>query len=146
MSQNPGWAEPALRPTLAAALLGAMILLVVLGELTETVPRWLPGAAGALALLLLWPRVPGAVRAQAGALAAIGAVAFLIGDPEAAGLSAAALLGYNDALLALLAAVRFLRLLPGNATGTGGAPGGGEPSCAPRSPSTCRARSSTSPG
>ena len=124
MSQNPGWAERALRPTLAAALLGAMVLLVVLGELTETVPRWLAGAAGALALALLWPRVPGAVRVQAGVLAAIGAAAFVIGEPEAAGLSAASLLGYNDALLALLAAVRFLRLLPGNASEAAGPPRG----------------------
>ena len=116
MSQNPESAEPTLRPTLAAVLLGAMLLLVVLGEFTGAVPRWLPGGAGALALALLWPRVPGAVRGQAGALAAIGGLAFILGDPGAAGLSASALLGYNDALLALLVAVRFLRRLPASAT------------------------------
>ena len=100
------------RGGLAAALLAAMLLLVVLGEVLARVPEWLPGGAAALAMALLWPRVPGAVRIQAGALALIGGLAFLAGDAASAGLSAGALLGYNDTLLAMLVAVRFLRLLP----------------------------------
>ena len=123
-SRNPALAEAAFRPTLAAALLGAMLLLVVLGEFAGFVPEWLPGAVAGLAMALLWPRVPGAVRAQAGALAAIGGIAFVVGDPAAADLSASALLGYNDALLAMLVAVRFLRLLPTSTTDAGDPPRG----------------------
>ena len=119
MSQIPGWSEASLRPTLAAVLLGAMLLLVVFGEFASFVPDWLAGATAALALGLLWLRVPVAVRVQAGVLAAIGGCAFAIGDPEAASLSAGALIGYNDALLAMLVAVRFLSLLPASATEIG---------------------------
>ena len=124
MSRNPELAEASHRPTLAAALLGTMLVLVVLGELTGFVPEWLPGAVACSAMVLLWPRVPGAVRGQAGALAAIGGMAFVVGDAGAAGLSAGALLGYNDALLAMLVAVRFLRLLPVSATEAGDPPRG----------------------
>ena len=124
MSQIPGWSETSLRPTLAAALLGVMLVLVVLGEFAGFVPQWLPGGAGLLAMVLLWPRVPVAVRVQAGALAAIGGCAFAIGDPKAAGLSAGALIGYNDTLLAMLVAVRFLRLLPQSTAETGFPPRG----------------------
>lgn len=124
MSQNPGLAEASPRSTIAAALLGAMLCFVVLDQFVEFVPRWLAGGTGFLAMLLLWPGVPNAVRAQAGALAVIGGVAFAVGDPGAAGLSASALLGYNDALLAMLVAVRFLRLIPVSRAGAGTPPRG----------------------
>ena len=124
MSQNPELTEAMARTDLAAALLGAMLVLVVLGQFMEFVPRWLAGGAGFLAMILLWRGVPNAVRVQAGALALIGGIAFAFGEPGAAGLSAADLLGYNDALLAMLVAVRFLRLLPTSATEVGDAPRG----------------------
>lgn len=105
-------ARPSPRTDAAAALLGAMLVLVVLREFASLVPRWLPGAAAWLALPLLWPRISRTLRVQTGALAGIGTLAFLFGDPGAAGLSAGALFGYNDTILAMLAAVSFLRLLP----------------------------------
>ena len=112
MSQNPGQTETTARTDLASLLLAAMLGLVVLGHFAGSWPEWLPGAAAGLAMALLLPRVPGALLGQAGLLAVIGAIAFVAGDPEAAGLSAGDLLGYNDELLAMLVAVRFLRLLP----------------------------------
>lgn len=124
MSLNQGLAEETVRADLAAALLAAMLLLVVLGELTELVPGWAPGAAAGLGLALLWPRIPGTLRAQAGILAGIGGVAFVAGDPGSAGLGAGDLLGYNDALLAMLAAVRFLGLLPLSTAETAAPPRG----------------------
>ena len=101
-----------------------MLVLVVLREFSDLVPRWLPGAAAWLALPLLWPRISGALRRQAGVLAGIGALAFALGDPGTAGLSASALLGYNDAILAMLAAVSFLRLLPALGAGERAPPRG----------------------
>ena len=124
MPQSPGLAESTPRARLAAALLGAMLLLVVLREFAVPVPQWLPGGAGGLAVVLLWPRVSVPLLGQAGALAAIGTLAFLLGDPAAAGVSAGDLLGYNDAILAMLVAVSFLRLLPASATGAGAPPRG----------------------
>ncbi len=117
MPQNPGRAETSLRSTIAAALLGAMLCFVVLDQFAEFVPRALAGGVGLLAMILLWPEVPNAVRIQSGVLAVIGGIAFAVGDPGAAGLSASALLGYNDALLAMLVAVRFLRLIPTSRAG-----------------------------
>ena len=58
-----------------------MLVLVVLREFSDLVPRWLPGAAAWLALPLLWPRISGALRRQAGVLAGIGALAFALGEP-----------------------------------------------------------------
>ena len=124
MSQHPGWADASIRPTLATALIAAMLLLVVLGEFTALVPHWLPGGAGLAAALLLWPQIPVTVRGQSGALAAIGGFAFVAGDPEAADLSAGDLLGSNDAILAMLVAVRFLGLLPGSTEKTASPPRG----------------------
>ena len=124
LSENLDLAETSKRAAIAAVLLGAMLVLVVLGQFMESGPRWLAGGVGLLAMVLLWPRVPTAVRAQAVTLALIGSVAFTIGDPGAAGLSAGELLGYNDALLAMLVAVRFLRLIPSSREGADAPPRG----------------------
>ena len=124
MTQNPGWTEVSKRSASAAVLLGAMLMLVVLDQFTEFVPRWLAGGVGFLAMMLLWPRVPIAVRAQSIVLALIGGIAFAVGDPGAAGLSAGELLGHNDALLAMLVAVRFLRLIPSSKAGADAPPRG----------------------
>ena len=124
MSRNSELAQDTLRSTVAAALLAAMAFFVVLSQFADFVPPWLAGGTGLLAMILLWPGVPNSVRVQAGALAAIGGIAFASGDPAAAGLSASALLGYNDALLAMLVAVRFLRLIPASGTGADTSPRG----------------------
>lgn len=96
---------------IAGWLLFAMLVLSVLRNPGGDLAMWLSGAVAWLAALLLWPRVTTAQRVQMVIIVSVGVVlaswAMLRGTP----ISLQQALGQNQLILAMLAAVSFLKLV-----------------------------------
>ena len=106
------------RSTLAGMLLAAMLVTAVAGELLGAVaPLW-PGVAAWLAGALLWGRVATVLRVQAAALGVLGLLALGWAARRGGVVTAEVVLAANVPILAMLAAVSFLRLV-GTAPGDG---------------------------
>ncbi len=101
---------PAHRNT-AGLLLALMILLAVLHGAWPLFPAWPSGLAAWLAGLFLWSRAPARQRAQVGILAGVGVGGLLWGWGHHESVEVLRLVDQNHALLAMLAAVSFLRLV-----------------------------------
>ncbi len=96
---------------LAGVLLLALIAGVAAHQLLPAVPGWLPGVFAWLAAATLWHGLPGAYRRQAAILLALGTAGLLWGAFRGRPPDIAAILAQNQALVAMLAGVSFLRLL-----------------------------------
>ncbi len=96
---------------IAGWLLLAMLVLAVLRRPAGDVAVWLSGAAAWGAALLLWPRVPHVQRVQVIAILALGTFFGLWGMSRGAVFSLEQALGQNQVILAMLAAVSFLKLV-----------------------------------
>jgi len=99
------------RRTLAAALLFAMTVLAALAGTGHGPPVWTAGIAAWAAGALLWPQLAKAQKRQALLLAGAGLVAFGVALARGIRPDPMGLLTQNTALLGMLAAVSFLRLL-----------------------------------
>lgn len=98
--------------SLAGHLLGLMVVLTVVhGLAPQWLPAWPAGLAAWLAGVVLWPRLSRVDRLQSAVLVALGALGMAVGLRAGAELDWHAVLVRNHALLAMLAAVSFLRLL-----------------------------------
>lgn len=98
-------------PRLAGWLLLSAILLSVVHGIASWVPRWLPGAAFWLAGLLLATRVAGLQRTQTLLMLLVGGAGMAYAARVGAGVQLEKALATNQALLAMLAGVSFLRLI-----------------------------------
>ena len=96
---------------LAGWLVATMLVLTVLAPFWPVLPRWLAGAVGWLAALLLWSETTRGLRWQIAILITIGLAAFVWGSEKGGVVDPLRMLSQNDALLAMLAAVSFLRLV-----------------------------------
>ena len=112
------------RRTLAAVLLFAMTVLAALAGTGHGPPVWIAGLAAWGAAVLLWPQLARAQKRQALLLAGAGAVAFGVALGRGGSPSLLGLLTQNTALLGMLAAVSFLRLLRTPEAGSAGLPKG----------------------
>lgn len=112
------------RRTLAAALLFAMTLLAALAGTGHGPPVWTAGLAAWGAGALLWPQLARPQRRQALLLAGAGLVAFGVALARGGRPNLMGLLTQNTALLGMLAAVSFLRLLRTPEAGSEGLPKG----------------------
>lgn len=96
---------------IAGWLLLAMLVLAVLRGPAGDAAMWLSGATAWCAAMLLWPRVSPAQRLQMLAIIGLGAAFGLWGLLRGAPVSLEQALGQNQAILAMLAAVSFLKLV-----------------------------------
>ena len=112
------------RRTLAAVLLFAMTVLAALAGTGHGPPVWIAGLAAWGAAVLLWPQLARAQKRQALLLAGAGVVAFGVALGRGGSPSLLGLLTQNTALLGMLAAVSFLRLLRTPEAGSAGLPKG----------------------
>jgi len=99
-------AEPA-----AGASLALMGLLALAHGLWPPFPAWPSGLAGWLAAGLLWPRLDTAQRSLALVLAGLGVAGLVWGASRTGGVDWTGALARNHAMLAMIAAVTFLRLV-----------------------------------
>lgn len=112
------------RHTLAAVLLFAMTVLAALAGTGHGPPVWTAGVAAWGAGALLWPQLARPQKRQALLLAGAGLVAFGVALARGGRPSLMGLLTQNTALLGMLAAVSFLRLLRTPEAGSDGLPRG----------------------
>jgi hypothetical protein len=96
---------------LAGPLLALMILFAVIHGIWPVFPAWPSGLSAWLAGALLWTRTPRRQRIQVGILAVLGLMGLVWGWHNGGSVDAAALIDQNHALLSMLAAVSFLRLV-----------------------------------
>ncbi|GJL81262.1 MAG: hypothetical protein DHS20C01_08960 [marine bacterium B5-7] len=87
-----------------------MLILAVLRPLGYGMTVWLSAAAGWGAAVLLWPKITGKQRIQALAILAVGILFALAGFTRGAPVSLQQAFGQNQMILAMLAAVSFLKL------------------------------------
>lgn len=116
-----GWRE-----TLPGVLLALMIVLAAGRGLWAGLPAWPAGLAGWGAALCLWPRLRAGQRLQAAGLLGLGGAGMAWAALHGAPVSPGAALSRNHALLGMLAAVSFLRLV--------GLPAGRDDERPPRGP------------
>ena len=88
-----------------------MLVLTVVAAFSPVLPAWSAGAAGWAAALLLWSATTRALRWQLAGLLGLGLLAFAWGETHGGTVRAIGMLTQNAALLAMLAAVTFLRLV-----------------------------------
>lgn len=112
------------RRALAAALLFAMTVLAALAGTGYGPPVWSAGLAAWAAGALLWSQLAPAQKRLALILAGAGAIAFGFALARGGSPNLTGLLTQNTALLGMLAAVSFLRLLRPPETGSAGLPQG----------------------
>ncbi len=96
---------------LAGPLLALMIVFAVIHGVWPVFPAWPSGLSAWLAGVLLWVRTPRRQRVQVGVLASLGLVGLFWGWYNGAPVDVVALIDQNHALLSMLAAVSFLRLV-----------------------------------
>jgi hypothetical protein len=96
---------------LAGPLLALMIVFAVIHGVWPVFPAWPSGLSAWLAGVLLWTRTPRRQRVQVGALAVLGLAGLVWGWHNGGTMDAVALIDQNHALLSMLAAVSFLRLV-----------------------------------
>lgn len=99
------------RPLLAGVLLSLAVAAAVLHAFWPAFPRLVSGLAGWGAGLLLWPGLPVRTRRQVLALLAVGVAGLAWGWSRGVAPDLAWALSANAALIAMLAAVSFLRLV-----------------------------------
>lgn len=99
------------RRATAGCSLGLMIGLAVLHGVWSPFPAWPSGAAAWIAAALLWPGVARAQRLLVTALLALGLAGMAWGRLHVGGLDWQSALASNHAMLAMIAAVSFLRLV-----------------------------------
>ena len=105
------------RRSAAGLVIAAAMALALAGALWPTA-RVVGGAAGWLAVALLWPDIAGRARVQALVLTALGGAGLAWGAAHGVPADWARALGANAPLIGLLAAVSFLRLVAGPPEGT----------------------------
>ncbi len=96
---------------LAGPLLALMIIFAVIHGVWPLFPTWPSGLSAWLAGVLLWSRTPRRQRVQVGVLAVLGLAGLFWGWHNGGPMDTAALIDQNHALLSMLAAVSFLRLV-----------------------------------
>jgi hypothetical protein len=96
---------------LTGPLLLSMILLSVAHGFDPEIPRLFAGIAAWLAGVILWPGVKGLARLQILAMLGVGAVALAWAASMGQAMDWESVLASNQALLSMLAAVSFLRLV-----------------------------------
>lgn len=100
-----------LRSTLAAWLMGGLVLLTIAHGAGTGLPAWPAGLAAWGAALALWPRLDGRQRRSAGLLCGLGGVAAALSIWQEAVPRWSGVLTQNTPLLGMLAAVSFLQLI-----------------------------------
>lgn len=114
-----------LLPDLPGLLLAFMALMAIGHALAPAaIPAWPAGMAAWIAAALLWPRLSRSDRLQSRILAGLGAVGIALGVAGGQGIDPDTLFNRNHALLAMLAAVSYLRVIGMPATGTSEPPRG----------------------
>ncbi len=112
------------RRVAAGWLLLAMLVLSVIHGIGGGASIWLAGAAAWTAAMLLWPRIPLKQQAQIVLILILGLVLGAIGEWRGASVSLVQALGQNQTILAMLAAVSFLKLVNRPAASGERVPGG----------------------
>ncbi|KAB7628174.1 hypothetical protein [Alkalilimnicola sp. S0819] len=100
-----------MRRSAAGLLLALALLLAIVHAYYPLLPRWLAGAAGWGAGLLLLPDLASRVRWQAGILLVLGLLGLLAGWRGGVAVPWQQALAGNSLLIAMLTAVSFLRLI-----------------------------------
>lgn len=95
----------------AGPLLALMVVLAVIHGVWPSFPAWPSGLAAWLAGVLLWARTPRRQRVQVGVLTVLGLVGLVWAWYNGTPVDVVALIDQNHALLSMLAAVTFLRLV-----------------------------------
>lgn len=103
--------QPPVKTLVAGVLIFLMIMLSIAHGLLPEIPRIYAGLAAWLAGILLFSEVKGLGRNQALALLTVGFAAMIWGVINGAAIPLEKALSTNQALLAMLAAVSFLRLV-----------------------------------
>ena len=107
-------AAPAGRARRAAgAVIAGMLGLAIAGALSPAVPATAPAVLAWVALALLWPGIERRQRVQAAVFTAAGVAALAWGVSRGAALRLDSVLGQNQPILSMLAAITLLRLLNG---------------------------------
>lgn len=99
------------RPLLAGWLMALMIALAIAHGLLPAVPAWLSGLAGWSAAVLLWPALGGPQRKQAIILTGIGLLTALASLWYGSRFPWSQMFSQNHALLSMITAVSFIRLV-----------------------------------
>ena len=95
----------------AGMVLAGMLALAIAGAVWPAVPTWSAAVLAWIALALLWPSIGRRQQIQALMFVAAGLAAFAWGARQGAPLRFDSLLGQNQPILSMLAAVTLLRLL-----------------------------------
>ena len=90
-----------------------MLVLAIAGALSPAVPALAPAAPAWVALALLWPGIERRQRVQAAVFVTAGLAALLWGVSRGAAPRIDSVLGQNQPILSMLAAITLLRLLNG---------------------------------
>ena len=98
-------------PRTTGAMLALMIAFAIMHGVWPQFPAWPSGLAGWLAGMLLWRRISFGQRIQVAVISGLGLVAVVWGWYRGGPIDGVKLLYQNHALLAMLAAVTFLRLV-----------------------------------
>lgn len=104
---------PLLRKATGAigGLLFSMLLFSILHGLLPAIPAWIAGALGWAAAILLAPTISPVQRIQVLAMLLLGTTGLLIAIAAGAAIDIGQVLSVNQAMIAMLAAVSFLRLV-----------------------------------
>lgn len=95
----------------AGSALAACIVLSAIASLTGAVPMLAAGAPAWLAGVILWREAPRRIRIQSGILLAVGALGLITGQVVDGSVDWRTAVAGNALLIAMLAAVSFLRLI-----------------------------------
>lgn len=104
----------------AGLALTATVALAALHGLVPALPRWVVGVPAWLAGLLIWPDANRRTRRQVAILVSLGLLAMVIGRGRGGAIDLRLAIGGNALLIAMLAAVSFLRLVTRAEAETGG--------------------------
>ncbi|TVO75560.1 hypothetical protein [Sedimenticola selenatireducens] len=108
-------------------LLFVMVLCSILNGLWPLFPRYMAGATGWLAAILLATSIPAAQRVQGIAMLVVGSAGLIYGLASGVDVNFEKAISTNQAMLAMLASVSFLRLVTQPAIGDESLPMGSKP-------------------